>query len=84
MAPEPWALALHPQRRVLAKISAADAFACAAAETYLTFCVFLQFDKVTKYIIQGSLIEICLNIEIPGEFTIASVGKHLERVSLFD
>ena len=42
----------------------------------------LQFGKVTKYIIQGSLIEICLNIEIPGEFTIASVGKHLEKVDI--
>ena len=37
MGPEPWALALHPQSRVLAKISEADAFACAAKETDLTF-----------------------------------------------
>ena len=78
MAPEPWALARQPQNRDLAKISAADAFASAARER----CVFCVQYIPTIDIIQSSLVVICLKIEVPGEFTIASVGKHLEKVDI--
>ena len=79
MAPEPWALARQPQNRDLAKISAADAFASAARDVSF---VYFFFNIPTIDIIQSSLVVICLKIEVPGEFTIASVGKHLEKVDI--
>ena len=82
MAPEPWALARQPQNRDRAKISAADAFASAARERCV-FCVFFCSIYISTIdIIQSSLVVICLKIEVPGEFTIASVGKHLEKVDI--
>ena len=77
MAPEPWALARQPQNRDRAKISEADAFASAARERSVFFVQYISID-----IIQSSLVVICLKIEVPGEFTIASVGKHLEKVDI--
>ena len=44
-------------------------------------CIFF-FNIPTINIIQSSLVVICLKIEVPGEFTIASVGKHLEKVDI--